>query len=377
MSKRLKLFLVLILVLGILVRIYFIISIDFEVDEYQLVQGVKSITLQNVPVHFYGFGWGENTTLAYLALPFIKIFSNLHPIVIFRVLILLANLLFVFVLFHFVKLLFNQEVAVIAAAFALINPWSIRTSVIGFNAYLLPLIYTAAILFILLGINNKKVVYYIISFLLLALSFYTYAVSFMFVPLLIAIICFIYHKQINKRFFSAGIAVMFLFSLPIVLFYLKNQFNILGFDKFLFFDLPSLSHTRFSGVSVLNIYEGMMIPINYSLNYLLHFNILTLLTRGGNYFYGLVYFWDVFFILIAIFSMLSDKLKSSYKFLILWFVLGAAIPSFVDAHLGYSPTRDVILMPVLIIFSAYGFDIIIKNIKELKNAYSRSNIRQV
>ena len=57
------------------VRIYFLINEPMQVDEGMLTREIHRV-LDNpgekIPVHFTGFGWGENNLLAYLSVPLIK-----------------------------------------------------------------------------------------------------------------------------------------------------------------------------------------------------------------------------------------------------------------------------------------------------------------
>jgi len=65
-----------------------------NVDELKLAEEFSEISKEYIPVHFYGFGWGENTLLAYLALPVTKIISSAEPGIVFRYLVFLFNILF-------------------------------------------------------------------------------------------------------------------------------------------------------------------------------------------------------------------------------------------------------------------------------------------
>jgi len=311
MSKKFLIFFILISLFFVVFRIYLISTLDFNPDEKILAIEISKVSWTNIPVHFFGYGWGENVGLGYLSLPIIKIFPQASPIIIFRSVNLLFNLLFIFFIYLLSKELFNKKIASIAALFTVINPWSIYTAVFAFNAYLLPFIYICSIYLFLLGIKTKKILFYLMAFVLFSFSFYTYSASFIYTPLILILITFVYYKKINKKYFFIGTAMLSLLALPIFLFYLKNQFGLFGADRFLFFSLPQLVVTRFSNISIFSSYEGFGIVLNYALDYLLHFNLLTLLYKDGQiHFYNFFYFWDIIFILLGLaLSLKKYKLK--------------------------------------------------------------------
>ena len=108
-----------------------------------------------------------------------------------------------------------------------------------------------------------------------------------------------------------------------------------------------------SNISIFSSYEGFGIVLNYTLDYLLHFNLLTLLYKDGQiHFYNFFYFWYIIFILLGLALSLKKYKLKNYKFILLWFILAPIGSSFIEDNMAYSLTRDVVSMPLLIILSA-------------------------
>jgi 4-amino-4-deoxy-L-arabinose transferase-like glycosyltransferase len=355
--KNLKIILFIALIAGLAVRIILLINEPVQVDENMLAHEIHRVLnhpREALPVHFKGFGWGENTLLAYISLPLI-IIQAWPDYYSFRIINLIAGLLFLLVTWHFIKKLFNPTLASITALILIIWPWSIKLSTIGYNACLLPLLYTLGLYLFFLALEKKKWLFYFLATASWALSFYAYALSFLWLPLLIIILSIIYHRQINWPVWLTSWITMIIIILPIVLFYAKNELALNLPGQIWFFSLPKLTITRFHDLSIFKAYHGLWMPLNFIFNYLLHFALpaLIYLPSHPSWFY-LTYPWDIILIIFGFLTIWKNRRLANYKFLLAWLLIGFIPPSFVTTEISYHYLRDIHLLPLLALMSAMG-----------------------
>ena len=80
-----------------------------------------------------------------------------------------------------------KKLAIIGLAFFAICPWHILKSRWGMDCNLFPDLILFAVLFLILGIKKKKVIWQILSFVMLGISSYSYATSYLFLPIFVGI----------------------------------------------------------------------------------------------------------------------------------------------------------------------------------------------
>ena len=351
------------------IRLYVLYTKDIHVDETIVVTELNRVSTANIPIHFTGYGNGDSVVLSYLSLPFIKLFPSLNPVIILRLINLFFNLFFIWSFYHLAKLLFNQRTANIAAFFAIISPWSIFTASIAYNCCLLPFVLTSALYFFVKGVKQKKSSCYLYSFLLFSLMLYIYAISLLFVPIMMVILFFVYFRELDKKSFFYGLTLFVIVSIPIVLNYLKNQLGLEGLDSIWIFTFSDLDTSRFEQISIFYFYNGFDIIKSYLINFSLHFVLTSLIfhtTLKVFTLFHFVYFWDVVFILIGIIVAIRSIKNKSLLLLLLWFLLAPIVPSLADTVMGYSLTRDIHVLPALLLLSAIGVDTIYRKISDLK-----------
>lgn len=326
-----------------------------HLDEAMLAKELAAINLRYLPVHFVGFGWGENVMLAYLTYPGMKLFSGVDSVLLLRLLAFAAYGVFAVVLYLLAREMFGPSVAAISLLFAAISPWGFRASTVAFNAHLIPLLLTGAALCWVQGYRRRRTIFFSISSLLFGLSLYTYASSFVVVPLLALLLWWCYRPRLAATVTAAGIFGVL--SLPIALFYLKNELHFLDLERFLGLTLPTIAPTRFDGVSIFALYDGFRVAGQYAFNYLIHFTLLGLVfdARMRLRWFAFTYWWDIAFLIIGAAVVFNKSFSHPpSRFLLLWLLLGPLASSFVDSTLGYSATRDIHLLPGILLLSAIG-----------------------
>lgn len=254
----------LILFIGVLVRLIYLsypngINVDEAMGGYDAWcianYGVDS-HLAQLPIYLRSWGCGQSAFYAYLAVPFIKLFG-LSPEVYRLPMALIGCLSILF--FYWVLRKTQKETLLVfcLSAFFAINPWHIFKSRIGLDCNIFPDILLWAICFIILAYystNIKKQIFYnIIGFCVLAMSAYSYGVSWFMLPFLYVFL-FIYllkMKKITQKACVVSLIISFLIVLPLLLF---SYLLITGGEQFQIgpITITTLLGTRVDEASILN-----------------------------------------------------------------------------------------------------------------------------
>ena len=369
MLKNKSWLLAIIFILAIFLRVFLINKIPsgLQVDEglvvynsYTLAETGSDFFGYHLPVHLEGFGWGENALLPYLLVLPIKIFG-LDQLWILRLVVVLLNVLMIFFAYLLAKELFNDKIAILTAFFLAISPWNLVLSRILFNVNILPLFLIAGLYFLIKGIKNNKPFDFIGAAIFYSLSFYTYALSFLWLPVIFIVVGIALKDQIKnlkKRNYLLFCIVLFILGLPIFIFYLKNQFGLLSnLENLFIFSLPKLSHTRFDDLSILNNL-AYLVPVVFLNNYLQYFNPYFLFIYGNSLlfprFTGLSFLGEAPLIIMGLILTLKNIKQPSYKFLLYWFLLAPLPAAMTFNNALPHPLRFINALPVLEIFTALG-----------------------
>ncbi len=328
-------------------------------NAWSIAETGADIFNDSLPVHLRGYGWGENSFLVYLLVPLIKLFGPFQ-VSIFRLVVVLFHLLLILFSFFLARELFDEKVGLLTALFLTFSPWDLALSRILFNVSLLPCFYIAGLYFLIVGLKRKRVVYFMISGFILSLTFYIYALSYFWVPILVLITAISFWPKIKAlkywHFLGFTLTVLII-GLPIILFYIKNQFGLLlNLDKFLFFSLPKLTSTRFNNISILNEIDILM-PLSLAKNYLAHFNPVFLFFNATLpsfvKHFGLIQLYELPFLVIGLVLIFINSRSANYKFLILW-LLAASLPVALTIENLPHPLRFVSALPIFEIIASLG-----------------------
>lgn len=284
----------------------------------------------------------------------------------------------VLVIYFLVKELFPQKsftFYLLSFIFITLSPWHIQFSRIAFEANLALFFSVCGIWLFLLGL--KKQIYFLPSFLSFALSVYAYHSPRLVVPLLIIGLIFFFKERLKNvwKGLGVGLIVFILFSIPLV-----QEFK-------------SATGARFGSVTVLNAQErlGSSIPkMDYDRQnqdfigrlthnrrivfarevlggYLDHFNFDFLFLKGdspGRHHaagIGMLYLWDLPFVLMGIYFLLQQKNRNT-QFLFWWFSV-APVASSLTAGTPHA-VRSLMYLPIYQIFIAAGFLKLLKSLGE-------------
>ncbi|RJQ37743.1 hypothetical protein C4559_03340 [Candidatus Microgenomates bacterium] len=319
----------------------------------------------------------------YFVIPFIKLFglnilATRMPSAIFGILTVLATYFLV------KELLGNKgsKIALISSFLLAISPWHIQFSRIAFESNVGVAFNVLAILFFLKGL--KKHFYLFFSVFFAGANLYVYQSEKVFTPLLFISLILIFRKQIfclPKKYFVSSILLGFLLILPLL--------GTMVLDKEVLSRAKGVSifadQTPFLKENVLRMQEdkskedflGIILDNRRFLfaktivsGYISHFDFNWLFIEGDiprhhAPFMGLLYIWELPFLLIGIYKLIFGEFSKTTKFVIFsWFLL-VPIPASITSGVPHA-VRTLNFLPTFQILTAIGvitFLIKISNIK--------------
>ncbi len=371
MNRKISYFLLfLILALGMFLRIKNISTNPPELfsDEIVPVVSTQSILKTGLDIngkllpYFYNRLQLYPPMYGYLTVPSIYLFGlNIFAI---RLPAVIAGVLTILILFLVTRELFgNIKVALLAAFFLSIIPWTTYFSRVAWPQSLFLLFILIPIYFFLKYIRKKSLVYLYLSIGFFALSFYSYYSSEFLSPMFLAVLTFLYRKHIKADFkhYIFAIIIAFILLLPFFYTLIKE---------------PVLMNARTERISTfakgINK-DTVSIFIN---NYFSHLTLDFLFLKGdpnlrqGTGRNGVLYFSMLPFLILGFYSSLKKFRKPAYMLLIVWmliFPLGGSLTNDGVPH----ATRTLIGAPLFSILTAIGLNFVIEFTKKIKRKLTR------
>ena len=239
------------------------IPIPWHVDEAGMIYDAKSIIkyhcdrfLYRFPVHFINFGGGQNALYTYLAAITIKLFGYSKLTV--RIPAIILSLLSVPVFVQPIRKEKGRLASIIAITAFCFLPYSIMHSRWALESYLLfPMMVFSNGMFYH-AVKEEKTIWFIFSGILYGITLYTYAISYLIIPPLLAflIIYLLWIRKIKwKHVLAMGIPLFFL-ALPLILFLAVNN-GLIDEIKTRFFSIPKLFEYRGGMISLENIVNNL------------------------------------------------------------------------------------------------------------------------
>lgn len=380
-----KLFVILIFSLAFILRFWQLglnpPSLDW--DEASLGYNAYSILLTGkdeygikLPISIRSFGDYKPALYTYLTIIPVALFG-LNEFSVRFVSALLGSLSVV-VGFFLIREIFpekNRKFPLLFLLFFAVSPWHIQFSRIAFEA-------NSALFFFLTGIwlfflGLRKGYFFIPSFLSFALSLYAYHSPRLVVPLLIVGMSFLYRRNIIPRikwFILSFILFMALLSPLIVQFKSTGgarlgSVTVLNPEERLGSSIRETGQDQSSndifGIILHN--RRIVYAREILAGYLDHFNFDFLFLTGdppGRHHaagMGMLYFWDLPFILIGVY-MCIKKIGKNIAFLFWWFIL-APSASAVTTGTPHA-VRSLLYIPLYQMFAAAGFIYLLSVIRD-------------
>ena len=231
----------------------------YHIDEIGMTYDALSIArygvdrfLYKYPVYLINFGGGQSALYAYLAALCIKLFG--YSVITVRIPAVLMSCAAALFFAHAMRKEYGNASAVILTGLFCVLPFSIMHSRWGLDCYLLfPMLIISCSCFIT-AIKSNKTWQFAVSGLFFGLTLYSYALSYLIVPILLAfcILILFWTGQIKwKHLFALGIP-LFILASPLLLFLAVNN-GIIEEIRTPFISIPKLPGYRGGEINLHNI----------------------------------------------------------------------------------------------------------------------------
>lgn len=221
-------------------------------DAFCLATNGTDRWLNNFPVYLENFGGGQSALYAYLVAIFVKIFGL--NIISIRIPAFLLSIVSIVIVYFTTRKECGIKSAQLVSFLITIMPWHIMASRWGLDCNLLaPMIIISTCLLI----NAKNVKGYILAGISFGITLYTYALSYLILPvfLILILLYMLYTKRIKfVNLIPLGIPI-FLLALPLMLMILVNNGYINEIRGFI--TIQKLPEYRGAEVSIANIKDNI------------------------------------------------------------------------------------------------------------------------
>ncbi len=213
--------------------------------------------LNKFPIYFTNFGDGQSLLYAYLAALSIKVlgFSTFS----IRIPALLLSVLEVVIAYFLVKEFKGKKMGLLFMLLVTISPWHIMKSRWGLDAFLLSPLLTFSMYALLKAVNSqsKRKLKFLIAGLLFGLTLYTYAISYVIVPifLLITGIYLVRRKKLKMIDILIFIIPLAILAIPLILMLMVQKGWINEIHSFI--TIQKLQKYRESDIKISNILENI------------------------------------------------------------------------------------------------------------------------
>ena len=199
------------------------------------------------PVYPVAWGAGHGPFYMYAASLFIKIFGK--SLFVYRLPQALLGVLSVFVLYLLLKKTTDRFTAYTGTLLLCVSPWHIITSRWGLDANPAPFLVLFGLYFFVKGCKDKKTWSFALAGALFSLSLYTYASTYIVVPIMLVILLIyaLVRRYISiKQLIISGV-VCIVVAVPLAMFWIVNIFKLPEIHTALF-SVPRLTALRSNSV---------------------------------------------------------------------------------------------------------------------------------
>ena len=264
-----------------------------HIDEASVAYNAYSIVNHGVdrytnlfPIYFMNFDGGQSALYTYLAALFIKLFG--YSIICVRIPAFIFSVLTFIFGYLIGKKIAGKKCGVLVAFLITVCPYFIQVSRWGLDCNLMLGMFTISIYLLLKAINNKKASSFLLAGCMFGLTLYSYALSYLLVPLCLffVLVYLIYTKNITFKNFLFFTIPLILLSLPLILNVLINM-GLINEIHTRFFSIPKMKTNRVSEIRLSNFWVNLLDLKNYLIGDGIIFNAIPK--------YGPLYlFWQVF-----------------------------------------------------------------------------------
>lgn len=206
------------------------------------------------PVYFVAWGSGMNVLYSYLAIPFFRLLGATTTV--YRIPQALFGILGVYAAYVLGRELLNEKFGLFFSFAMAINPWSIMNNRFALESNLAPSLFIIAVTLLVLGVK-KKAGYLPFAALVFAATLYSYAQSWIVIPIFLILFLLVYRKSIPfGKHLWISVGILLLLAWPLVYFVGVNL-GMLPEIKTAFFSIPRLPGFRGEELSAGNIFHSV------------------------------------------------------------------------------------------------------------------------
>lgn len=377
------------LIIALALRLYQIDNVPASPDWDEVALGYNAFSIlqtgrdeygEFLPVVLESFDDYKPALYAYLIIPFLPIFdlsvtAVRLPAIIFGLLAVIGVFLLSREFFsegvEYGRIKIKRDILALAVCFLFaISPWHIQFSRVAFEAQVGLSINIYAILFFLKSFKNKT--FLPLSFIFAALSIYVYQSEKVYIPLLFVLLFVVFQRsflRISKKWIVSSLIISFFVILP-MFFYIVSNPNSLNRAKgvsvfsdttrLLSENTEKIERDKKTGSFLGLILDNRRIEYGKAFfsGYLSHFEPNWLFYRGDSLrhqppYMGLLYIFELPFILIGLYILIFSKVPRKIKIFIIGYVLIAPIPASITIDVPHA-VRAINMLPAPQIFSGIG-----------------------
>ncbi len=342
-------------------------------DAYSIIHTGRDEFGKFLPVVLRSFDDYKPALYAYLAIPSIlvfglSVFAVRLPSALFGIISVVAVFFLIRELFEEYK--YKDYLALISSFLLAISPWSIQFSRVGFESNVGDALNLLMVLFFVKGLKKPWLLF--LSAFFAGMSIYVYQSEKVFTPLLALAIIIIFWKKlfaINKKYILSAVILGIIIVAPMAIYILGNRTALLrvtGTSVFssqtelLKTNIKKLEQDKLNNDVLGQVMDNRRIVYAKTVvsGYISHFDPNWLFITGDiprhhapNM--GLIYLFELPFILIGIYILIFGDFNKKTKLLILGWFLIAPIPASITTGVPHA-VRTLNFIPTYQIFSALG-----------------------
>lgn len=321
-----------------------------------------------LPVVMRSFDDYKPALYSYLAIPTTEVFGlNVFAV---RLPSALFGIITVLAVFFVMKEIFKKDsLALLVSFFLAISPWHLQFSRIAFESNVGLGCNVLGVLFFLKGLKKPWLLF--LSITSFVASAYVYQSEKVFSPLIILALVTIYWKdivQLPRKYLYGALVIGFILSLPMLWYIMTNKNALLraqGVSVLSDQTIISQSVQRIQDDKLKKDYLGLVLDnrrIIYAravvANYLSHFDFNWLFISGDLARHhapnmGLLYLWELPFMLSGIYLLLFGNFPKKTKLLLFAWFLITPIPASVTTGVPHA-VRALNFLPLFQVFTALG-----------------------
>lgn len=286
----------------------------------------------------------------------------------------LLGLISIYFTYKLVKLYFNKPVALLSAFLLALSPWHIQISRIGMEHASLICFFVISVYLFSLGLKGDDK-YIIFSTIPVGLSFYSYSIARLFVPLFYFIFILLNYEELKekKKSLIIFILICMIMLVPFAKHFneydLQNRYNYLSIANKQFSLEPAKKEFEELDLPFLTKNDYILVSAIFIKNYLRHMSTDFLLKNGDKNLRhhvggrGQILEFTFWMSIVGFFYLIFKKQKELYIFP-LWLFLFPVPASLTWEYVPHA-LRAVFGLPIFDILAAVGFFWLMSFIKEL------------